>query len=63
MSHLSENILVTPDWFPSMNELVSSDMKVNCSTSDDHKVSLFLEVKNVVDQCYDLMHTIFGGPV
>ena len=48
--HLSENILVMHDWFPSMSELVSSDTKINCSTSDGHKVSLFREVKNLVVQ-------------
>ena len=39
-------------------------MKINeCSTSDNHKVSLLLEVENVVIQWYDLMHSILGGQV
>ena len=34
MIHHSENILVTFDWYPSMNELVSADIKVkDCSKS------------------------------
>ena len=41
-----------------MNDLVSSGMKINdCSTSDNHKVSLFLKVENVV---VDALH--FMGP-
>ena len=43
MIHHSEIILVTLDWFQSMNDL-SSDMKINyCSMS--HKFFLFLKVK------------------
>ena len=42
----SEIILVTLDWFQSMNELLSLDMKINdCSMSVNHKFFLFLKVK------------------
>ena len=62
MFHLSVDSLVTIDWFPSMNDLVPSDMKTNYSfASDNHWVSLLLEVENVIVQ-YDLMHSIVGGP-
>ena len=38
--HHSENILVTFDWYPSMNELVSLDIKVyDCSKSVNHVFS------------------------
>ena len=42
----SEIILVTLDWFQSMNELLSLDMKINyCSMSVNHKFFLFIKVK------------------
>jgi len=53
--YYSENILVTLDWFPSMNDLVSSDMKINqCSMSVSHQFSRSHKCGRLITFCWAL---------
>ena len=57
MFYLSENMLVTSDWFPSLNV-----MKIIFSTSDENKFSVLLKVKTdvVVQQCDFVFFIVLG---